>query len=103
MFGGGLAIASGFVESGLLEWISFPLTGLQGVNCLVIFLTEAASNTAAAAMMHPMTASLAAALGFHVCVNDNGRNSGVLCIHVVGSDSLKCCRVGAGDVRITDM
>lgn len=74
LFGGGLAIAAGFVDSGLSEWIGSQLTGLQGVNllvvialvtALVIFLTEITSNTATASMMFPIMASLAIALGFH--------------------------------------
>lgn len=74
LFGGGLAIATGFVDSGLSEWIGSQLTGLQGVNLfivillvatLVIFLTEITSNTATASMMYPIMASLAVALGFH--------------------------------------
>lgn len=74
LFGGGLAIAAGFVESGLSEWIGSQLIGLQGLNmfvvilvvaALVIFLTEITSNTATASMMFPIMASLAVALGFH--------------------------------------
>src|SRR5699024_3534355 len=74
LFGGGLSIAAGFVDSGLSEWIGSQLTGLQGVNMfvvilvvsgLVIFLTEITSNTATASMMYPIMASLAVALGFH--------------------------------------
>src|SRR5699024_3703543 len=74
LFGGGLAIAAGFVESGLSEWIGSQLSGLQGVSLLlviaivvglVIFLTEITSNTATASMMFPIMAALAVALGFH--------------------------------------
>src|SRR5699024_2493594 len=74
LFGGGLAIASGFVESGLSEWIGSQLIGLQGINIvavilivstLVIFLTEITSNTATASMMYPIMASLAVALQIH--------------------------------------
>ncbi|WP_404454376.1 DASS family sodium-coupled anion symporter [Virgibacillus necropolis] len=74
LFGGGLAIASGFVESGLSEWIGNQLTALQGVStfvvilvvaALVIFLTEITSNTATASMMYPIMASLALALNIH--------------------------------------
>lgn len=74
LFGGGLAIASGFKESGLSEWIGSQLTSLEGVNIvivlltvtgLVIFLTEITSNTATANMMYPIMASLAVALGIH--------------------------------------
>ncbi|WP_164668039.1 SLC13 family permease [Virgibacillus doumboii] len=74
LFGGGLAIASGFKESGLSEWIGNQLSVLEGVNifiilivvaALVIFLTEITSNTATASMMYPIMASLAVALGVH--------------------------------------
>lgn len=74
LFGGGLAIAAGFVNSGLSEWIGSQLSGLKGVNLflvilivalLVIFLTEITSNTATASMMYPIMAALAVALGFH--------------------------------------
>lgn len=74
LFGGGLAIAAGFVESELSVWIGSQLAGLSGVHILVvilivstlvIFLTEITSNTATASMMFPIMASLAVALGFH--------------------------------------
>src|SRR5699024_7896739 len=72
LFGGGLAIASGFTESGLSEWIGNQLTVLEGIHLfivllvvtgMVIFLTEITSNTATANMMYPIMASLAVALG----------------------------------------
>src|SRR5699024_3122071 len=74
LFGGGLAIAAGFVESGLSAWMGEQLVSLQGVNLflvliivgtLVIFLTEVTSNTATASMMFPIMAALAFALGIH--------------------------------------
>lgn len=74
LFGGGLAIAAGFTNSGLSEWIGSQLTALQGVPVLVVvlvvatlvlFLTEITSNTATASMMFPIMASLAVALGIH--------------------------------------
>lgn len=74
LFGGGLAIAAGFVSSELSVWIGSQLVGLGGIHLiivilivalLVIFLTEITSNTATASMMYPIMASLAVALGFH--------------------------------------
>src|SRR5690606_12498104 len=74
LFGGGLAIAAGFTNSGLSEWIGSQLIGLQGINVLlivlivaafVLFLTEITSNTATASMMFPIMASLAVALSIH--------------------------------------
>ncbi|MCR8849542.1 DASS family sodium-coupled anion symporter [Rossellomorea sp. SC111] len=74
LFGGGLAIAKGFKETGLAEWIGKQLTVLEGVSFIiilaavtifVIFLTEITSNTATATMMFPIMAALAAALDVH--------------------------------------
>lgn len=74
LFGGGLAVAAGFTQSGLSEWIGNQLTALQGIHIfivllvvagLVIFLTEITSNTATANMMYPIMAALALALGVH--------------------------------------
>ncbi len=74
LFGGGLAIANGFKESGLAQWIGEQLTVLQDVNfifviaivaTLVLFLTEVTSNTATATMMFPIMAALAVALEVH--------------------------------------
>ena len=74
LFGGGLAIADGFKQSGLALWIGEQLTVLQSVNLLVmivvivtlvLFLTEITSNTATATMMFPIMASFAAAIGVH--------------------------------------
>lgn len=74
LFGGGLAIASGFVSTGLSEWVGTQLMGLDGVSVLlmiflvafiVLVLTEITSNTATASMMFPIMAALAVALGMH--------------------------------------
>ncbi|WP_017754453.1 SLC13 family permease [Calidifontibacillus oryziterrae] len=74
LFGGGLAIAKGFKDSGLALWIGEQLTILQGIHfiliiaavaTLVLFLTEITSNTATATMMFPIMASLALAIGVH--------------------------------------
>ncbi|SMO77197.1 SLC13 family permease [Melghirimyces algeriensis] len=74
LFGGGLAIASGFKESGLAQWMGEQLTLLHGVNfifilafitIMVTFLTEITSNTATSTMMYSIMASLAAAIHVH--------------------------------------
>lgn len=74
LFGGGLAIATGFKESGLADWVGQQLTILDGLNFLliilittavVLFLTEITSNTATATMILPILASLALALNVH--------------------------------------
>src|SRR5699024_7588457 len=74
LFGGGLAIAAGFTETGLSNWIGEQLTILEGANFIVIvaistavvlFLTELTSNTATGTMILPVVASLAIALNIH--------------------------------------
>ena len=72
LFGGGLALAAGFAESGPTQWIGGRLQGLQGSPTLVIyfataalfiFLTELTSNTATAALGMPLVAGAAGGLG----------------------------------------
>ena len=74
LFGGGLAIAAGFAETGLAIWIGGQLTGLEGISllgllvivvALTIFMTEVTSNTATAAMLLPIVAGVAVSLGWH--------------------------------------
>ncbi|AFR06280.1 SLC13 family permease [Nocardiopsis alba] len=74
LFGGGLAIAAGFVDTGLSEWIGEQLRVLDGVNiiltiifatALVLFLTEITSNAATATMILPVIAALAFSLNIH--------------------------------------
>lgn len=74
LFGGGLAIAAGFVDSGLSAWIGEQLRMLDGINiflviaistALVLFLTEITSNAATATMILPVMAAFALALGIH--------------------------------------
>jgi solute carrier family 13 (sodium-dependent dicarboxylate transporter), member 2/3/5 len=74
LFGGGLAIAAGFRQTGLSEWIGTQLTVLEGFNIIIIItlstllvlgLTEITSNTATATMILPVLASLALALHIH--------------------------------------
>ena len=74
LFGGGFALAQGFNESGLTQWLAGRLTVLQGIEIfliisavvlLVIFLTEITSNTATASLLLPVAGALAAALEMH--------------------------------------
>lgn len=74
LFGGGLALAAGFKESGLAEWIGQQMSLLQGINLLLLiflvalmlnFLTEVTSNVATASIMLPILASLALSINVH--------------------------------------
>jgi sodium-dependent dicarboxylate transporter 2/3/5 len=69
-----LALASGFKTSGLAEWIGAQMTLLEGLSLLVLlliliaavnFLTEITSNLATTAMLLPILAPIALAIGVH--------------------------------------
>ncbi|MFG0332293.1 MAG: SLC13 family permease, partial [Maioricimonas sp. JB049] len=74
LFGGGFALAGGFVESGLSGWLGGQLGGAAALPpyvmllliCLgITFLTELTSNTATTEMILPVLASLAVAIDIH--------------------------------------
>ena len=72
LFGGGLALAAGIIESGLADWLGLMLEPLRTVPviviaialvALVILVTEFASNVATASGIMPVVASLILATG----------------------------------------
>lgn len=72
LFGGGMALASGFEKSGLAIWIGSQMTSLEAIPLTLIlliliasvnFLTEITSNLATTAMILPVLVSLASAIG----------------------------------------
>jgi sodium-dependent dicarboxylate transporter 2/3/5 len=72
LFGGGFALASGFKESGLSEWLGQRMIGLSDLPpvaivasvCAVLTgLTELTSNTATTEMILPVVGSMAVAIG----------------------------------------
>ncbi len=71
LFGGGFALAGGFTQSGLSQWLGAQLTGFSEFStpvivisiCLMMtFLTELTSNTATTQMLLPILASLSVAI-----------------------------------------
>ncbi|MCK5277317.1 MAG: anion permease, partial [Cyclobacteriaceae bacterium] len=74
LFGGGLALASGFQSSGLAAWLGGSLKSLDNVSFIILlfavsamvnFLTEVTSNVATASILLPVLASLAVVMGVH--------------------------------------
>jgi sodium-dependent dicarboxylate transporter 2/3/5 len=74
LLGGGFALASGFMESGLSMWIGNKLVAVGafhpvqiiGTICLMVtFLTELTSNTATAEMLLPILAAMSSAIGLN--------------------------------------
>lgn len=77
LFGGGLAIAAAFQNTGLAKWIGIQFTLLEGTHFLVIIivltlsvllLTEITSTTATATLLMPIVGSLGLALGVNPVV-----------------------------------
>lgn len=77
LFGGGLSLASGINDTGLADWLGGMLRALGGLDLVlllalavfaVIFLTEISSNTATAAALVPIFASVAVELGLEPVV-----------------------------------
>ncbi|MEO8399767.1 MAG: DASS family sodium-coupled anion symporter, partial [Ignavibacteriaceae bacterium] len=74
LFGGGFALATGFVETGLSNFIGEKFQGMSVLSPVVIiiivaavinFLTELTSNTATAEMILPIMASVSLAIGIN--------------------------------------
>ncbi len=71
LFGGGMALASGFETTGLASWIGSQMNLLQGLTLLILilvvvaavnFITEVTSNLATTAMLLPVLAPIAISL-----------------------------------------
>lgn len=113
LFGGGLAIAKGFKESGLAQWIGEQLSVLQSVHfivlilcvtTLVLFLTEITSNTATATMMFPIMASLGLALDVHPYALMVAAGISASCAFMLPVATPPNAIVfGSGMIKITDM
>src|SRR5690606_38479129 len=74
LFGGGMALAKGFGDTGLVLWIGEQLTDLRNLPLFLLllilvtavnFLTEVTSNLATTAMLLPILAPMAIAMNIH--------------------------------------
>lgn len=74
LFGGGFALATGFKESGLSQWVGEQMSFLSGmpiiviifmISILVMLLTELTSNTATTEMILPILAGLSVAININ--------------------------------------
>ncbi len=74
LFGGGFALAEGFVSTGLSNFIGEQLSGLSSLSpfliviitaAMVSFLTELTSNTATSQIILPVVASVSVAVGMN--------------------------------------
>ncbi len=74
LFGGGLALAKGFSETGLAEWIALQMSQMDGFSMILLILilvamvnllTEITSNLATTAMLLPVLAPMALSFNLH--------------------------------------
>ena len=113
LFGGGLALAAGFEESGLAAWLAGQMSGLKGVGLafllLVVvgsvnFLTEITSNVATTSMILPVLAPMAVSLGTHPYSLMFGATIAASCAFMLPVATPPNAVVfGSGHLRIPDM
>jgi sodium-dependent dicarboxylate transporter 2/3/5 len=113
LFGGGMALAKGFEESGLATWIGSQMTTLSGLPILVLvlvliaavnFLTEITSNLATTAMLLPVLAPMALTIDVHPFVLMVGAAVAASCAFMLPVATPPNAVVfGSGYLRIPDM
>lgn len=113
LFGGGLAIATGFKDTGLAKWLAELLIALDFLPLLLMtfmlvaainFLTEITSNLATTAMILPVLAPLAAAMGVSPYVFMVGATFAASCAFMLPVATPPNAVVfGSGYVRMSDM
>lgn len=113
LFGGGMALAKGFEESGLAVWIGGQMTGLSGLPILLLvlvlvaavnFLTEITSNLATTAMLLPVLAPMAVTIDVHPFILMVGAAVAASCAFMLPVATPPNAVVfGSGYLRIPDM
>lgn len=113
LFGGGMAIAKGFEDTGLASYIGAQMAFFDGLPLLVLlllvitcinFLTEVTSNLATTAMMLPVLAPLALTLGIDPFVMMVACTSAASCAFMLPVATPPNAVVfGSGYLRIPDM
>ena len=113
LFGGGMALAKGFGDSGLAVWIGEQLTNLENLPLILLvfvlvaavnFLTEVTSNLATTAMLLPILATMALALDIHPYFLMVGATLAASCAFMLPVATPPNAVVfGSGYLRIPDM
>lgn len=113
LFGGGLALAEGFQDSGLAAWIGGQMAGLEGMALILIllilvatvnFLTEITSNLATTSMILPILAPMALTIGVHPYTLMVGATVAASCAFMLPVATPPNAVVfGPGYLRIPDM
>lgn len=113
LFGGGMAIAKGFQETGLANYLGAQMTFFDGLPLFILlllviacvnFLTEVTSNLATTAMLLPVLAPLALTLGINPYLLMVACTSAASCAFMLPVATPPNAVVfGSGYLRIPDM
>lgn len=113
LFGGGMALAAGFKNSGLALWIGSQMTLLEGISILALilvliaavnFLTEITSNLATTAMLLPILYPMAKTIDVHPFVLMVSATVAASCAFMLPVATPPNAVVfGSGYLRIPDM
>ncbi len=113
LYGGGIALATGFSETGLAEWIGGQLTSIQNIGLLLLlliliasvnFLTEITSNLATTAMLLPVIVPVALIFNVHPYILMAGVTVAASCAFMLPVATPPNAIVfGSGYLRIPDM
>ena len=113
LFGGGLALAAGFQQSGLAVWIGNQANFLRGVELILLllvviaavnFLTEITSNLATTSMILPILAPIALQIDVHPFILMVGATVAASCAFMLPVATPPNAVVfGSGYLRIPDM
>lgn len=113
LFGGGMAIASGFESSGLAVWLGNQMTTFAGLTTIILillliaavnFLTEITSNLATTAMLLPVLAPMAVTVDIHPFILMVGAAVAASCAFMLPVATPPNAVVfGSGYLRIPDM
>lgn len=113
LFGGGMALAKGFKDSGLALWLGSQMTTLENLPVFLIillliaavnFLTEITSNLATTAMLLPVLAPMALSVDIHPLVLMTAAAVAASCAFMLPVATPPNAVVfGSGYLRIPDM
>jgi len=113
LFGGGIALAMGFEQSGLAAWIGSQLKALAGIPMLLIlvlvvaavnFLTEITSNIATTAILLPILAAMSTLVNIHPYVLLTAATLAASCAFMLPVATAPNALVfGSGRLKMDDM
>ena len=113
MFGGGFALATGFIESGLSQWLGNQLSQLETIPIWVLiiiicstitFLTELTSNMATTEVVLPILAAMSVAISVDPLILMIPATLSASCAFMLPvATAPNAIAFGSGHIKISDM